>query len=259
MNHRAPKTVSFSTLNGVPLTDGILPSTPKLPTKTEQSGPKQAHVQPVSEYNRNLVSINPQKARIDNSGIIEVPLPHGTSNATRELDDLMASLSDFKVISLHFCVEVFTKKIFPCTVESNEKQRGEQASKLGSTWQNQGSIDQLSALPIAASGYSGCSRFHDWQFGIGFESSRSLYSVQGNVWTLQQAYHGSSDHRHRCHLAPGTLPLHQMWLRIGRENVLPARRVGLLREWLSQTVLAPVCSLLPANSGCEYTMAAMYL
>ncbi|KAJ6216529.1 hypothetical protein RDWZM_007686 [Blomia tropicalis] len=58
----------------------------------------QAQIQPVSEYNRNLVNIQPQHVRMNNNPIIQVPLGHGpASNATRELDDLMASLSDFKM------------------------------------------------------------------------------------------------------------------------------------------------------------------
>ncbi|KAH7645165.1 Transforming growth factor beta-1-induced transcript 1 protein [Dermatophagoides farinae] len=63
--------------------------------------PQQARIEPVSEYNRQLVNITPQKAQMNENPVIQVPLPSGghgpVSHATRELDDLMASLSDFKL------------------------------------------------------------------------------------------------------------------------------------------------------------------
>lgn len=68
------------------------------PKSQSPSGTHSAQIQPVSEYNRNLVNIQPQHVRMNTQPVIQVPLPHGpASNATRELDDLMASLSDFKV------------------------------------------------------------------------------------------------------------------------------------------------------------------
>ncbi|OTF77014.1 paxillin-like protein [Euroglyphus maynei] len=61
----------------------------------------QARIEPVSEYNRQLVNITPQKAQMNENPVIQIPLPSGghgpVSHATRELDDLMASLSDFKL------------------------------------------------------------------------------------------------------------------------------------------------------------------
>lgn len=71
---------------------------------SSQSPTQSPRIQQVSEYNRQLVNITPQKAQMNNNPVIEVPLPAGhgpTSNATRELDDLMASLTDFKVF---FCI-----------------------------------------------------------------------------------------------------------------------------------------------------------
>ncbi|KAH9417519.1 Transforming growth factor beta-1-induced transcript 1 protein [Dermatophagoides pteronyssinus] len=63
--------------------------------------PQQARIEPVSEYNRQLVNITPQKAQMNENPVIQIPLPSGghgpVSHATRELDDLMASLSDFKL------------------------------------------------------------------------------------------------------------------------------------------------------------------
>lgn len=69
------------------------------PKARSPSPTQSAQIQPVSEYNRNLVNIQAQHVRMNNSPVIQVPLPAHTtaSNATRELDDLMASLSDFKV------------------------------------------------------------------------------------------------------------------------------------------------------------------
>lgn len=59
-----------------------------------------SRIEPISEYNRQLVNIQPQKAQMLENPVIQIPLPSGhgpASHATRELDDLMASLSDFKV------------------------------------------------------------------------------------------------------------------------------------------------------------------
>ncbi|KPM09062.1 Paxillin-like LIM domain containing protein [Sarcoptes scabiei] len=58
-----------------------------------------SRIEPISEYNRQLVNIQPQKAQMLENPVIQIPLPSGhgpASHATRELDDLMASLSDFK-------------------------------------------------------------------------------------------------------------------------------------------------------------------
>lgn len=72
----------------------------KAATVATPSQTHSAQLQPVSEYNRQLVNIHPQRVKMDNNPVIQVPLSCGpTSNATRELDDLMASLSDFKVCS----------------------------------------------------------------------------------------------------------------------------------------------------------------
>lgn len=56
---------------------------------------------------------------MDSSPVIQVPLPCGpTSNATRELDDLMASLSDFKVSPTPATMANITSLLL---VESNEE------------------------------------------------------------------------------------------------------------------------------------------
>lgn len=90
---RPQKSVTFTTNLG-----GLAPSSNQpTSTVTEMPGPQQARIEPVSEYNRNLVGIHSQQPRIAESGLIEVPLPHASSNATKDLDELMASLSDFKV------------------------------------------------------------------------------------------------------------------------------------------------------------------
>lgn len=85
--------------------------------------PQQARIEPVSEYNRQLVNITPQKAQMNENPVIQVPLPSGghgpVSHATRELDDLMASLSDFKVSVCFFVSPLCLSRSF-CSLQLNQ-------------------------------------------------------------------------------------------------------------------------------------------
>lgn len=89
--------------------------------------PQQARIEPVSEYNRQLVNITPQKAQMNENPVIQVPLPSGghgpVSHATRELDDLMASLSDFKVSVCFLCHLCVTHDRFDRCSSTRSKRR----------------------------------------------------------------------------------------------------------------------------------------